>query len=167
MNSNLLLKMVVVSLFLSLGMATTSLYGIPFKKDPPRTPLSNLDKELKGKITDGDGSPLVGATVRVKGTNKGTLTDADGNYTLEAPDDATTLVVSYIGYAPQEIEIGGRASVNVSLEASASTLDEVVVTGYGTQKKANLTGAVSVITAEALENRPIASVGTWFAGIGS
>lgn len=165
MNLNLLLKVVVACLLLSLGPYATDLYGIPNADDVPFFFLSDLDKELKGKITDGEGNALVGATVRVKGTNKGALTDSDGNFTIEAPDDATTLIVSYVGYAPQELAIGGRSTINVSLTQEASTLDEVVVTGYGTQKKANLTGAVSVITSEALESRPIASVGHGLQGL--
>lgn len=121
--------------------------------------------EISGKVTDEGGNPLQGATVRAQGTNVGALTDAEGRFELNVPDEVTILVVSYIGFATQEIQIGGRTEINIVLSESASSLEEVVVVGYGTQKKANLTGAVSVIGAEALENRPIASVGQGLQGL--
>lgn len=101
-----------------------------------------------GNISDAMG-PLPGATVLVKGTTNGTQTDFDGNFTIEADSDAT-LVVSYIGYSTQEIRIDGQSTINVVLIEDASRLDEVVVTGYGTQAKKDLTGAVSVVDTDDL-----------------
>ena len=120
---------------------------------------------VSGKISDEGGEPLIGATVIAKGTTTGVNSDENGSYSLDVPDGVTTLVISYIGYQTQEVEIGGRSTINITLVEGASTLEEVVVVGYGTQKKVNLTGAVSVITAEAFENRPIASVGQGLQGL--
>ena len=120
---------------------------------------------VSGKISDEGGEPLIGATVIAQGTTTGVNTDENGSYSLDVPDGVTTLVISYIGYQTQEVEIGGRSTINITLVEGTSTLEEVVVVGYGTQKKVNLTGAVSVITAEAFENRPIASVGQGLQGL--
>lgn len=102
---------------------------------------------VKGQVVDVQGEPIIGASVLVKGTTNGTITDFDGNFTL---GNATrgTLVVSYIGYKAQEVIIKGRNLVKVVLQEDSEILDEVVVVGYGTQKKATLTGAVSVIDAD-------------------
>lgn len=100
------------------------------------------------------GEPIIGANVVVKGTTNGTITDIDGNFSLEVPDNAI-LVVSYIGYTDRTVEVGNSSKVMVSLSEDTQKLDEVVVVGYGTQKKVNLTGAISSLDAETLENRPI------------
>lgn len=124
-----------------------------------------LDQNISGTIRNQDGTALAGATVIAKGTQKGAISDAQGKFSLTVADEVTALVISYIGYETQEVAINGRRSIDIVLSSSTSTLDEVVVVGYGTQKKVNLTGAVSVITAEALENRPIASVGQGLQGL--
>ena len=120
---------------------------------------------VRGKVTDIDNNPLPGVTVLVKGTAIGTSTDVDGNYILEAPDENSVLVFSFIGYNSQEIPINGQTTLDISLEEDVRQLDEVVVVGYGTQKKANLTGAVHQVDAEALENRPITNVSSGLQGL--
>jgi len=120
---------------------------------------------IKGMVTSGNGEPLIGVTVLVQGTNSGTVTDFDGSYTLDVPDDATVLVFSYTGFETQEVAIDGRSAIDIVLGESVTALNEVVVVGYGTQKKANLTGAVSAISSEELESRPIASVGQGLQGL--
>ena len=95
------------------------------------------------------GEPIIGANVVVKGTTNGTITDIDGNFSLEVPDNAI-LVVSFIGYTDRTVEIGNSSKVMVSLSEDTQKLDEVVVVGYGTQKKVNLTGAISSLDAETL-----------------
>ncbi len=121
---------------------------------------------VTGKVTDQDGNGIPGVTVLLKGTTTGTTTSADGNYTLSVPDGQAggVLVFSYIGYTTEEVPINNRSTVNVSLVQDTKALSEVVVIGYGTIKKENLTGAVSQIKAEALENRAITSVGEGLAG---
>jgi TonB-dependent starch-binding outer membrane protein SusC len=110
---------------------------------------------ISGKVTGETGDGLPGVTVLAKGTTVGTTTNAEGVYALSVPASATTLVISFIGYETQEVVLNNRTTVNISLRPDAKTLEEVVVVGYGTQKKSNLTGAVSTINAEALANRPI------------
>lgn len=103
---------------------------------------------VKGTITGG-GQPLPGATVNVKGTKIGTITDFDGNYILEV-NKGKILVYSFLGYASKEIKVTDKTTINVVLEEDASTLDEIVVVGYGTQKKKEVTGAVSKVNSEEL-----------------
>lgn len=111
-------------------------------------------RQISGTVNDNNGEPVVGATVRVKGTNIGVITDIDGRFTLDCPPDAT-LEVNYIGFAQQQINLHGRESVDIVLQPSATDLNEVVVVGYGIQKKVNLTGSVSSVKGEELEMRPV------------
>ncbi|MGZ8554070.1 MAG: YfbK domain-containing protein [Chitinophagaceae bacterium] len=103
---------------------------------------------VSGKITDDKGSPLASARVVVKGTNLGALSAQDGTYQLSVTDKNAVLVFSAVGYKTQEVKIKGRATINVSLKASAAELGEVVVTGYSSQKKKDMTGSVTVISPE-------------------
>ncbi|GAA4301605.1 SusC/RagA family TonB-linked outer membrane protein [Compostibacter hankyongensis] len=115
-------------------------------------------QQISGRVIDkASGAPLVGVSVNVKGTSLGTSTDAQGNFTLEVPDDAI-LRITYIGYEAQEVAVAGQKSITVVLAASSTSLNQVVVVGYGTQKKANLTGAVAQIDSKMLENRPVANI---------
>lgn len=107
------------------------------------------DITVRGKIYDETGQGLPGASVLVKGTTTGTVTDMDGNYSLVSPEDAV-LVFSFIGYQTQEISVSGRTTIDVSLEIDAEQLEEVVVIGYGTQKKSDLTGAVGTVKGDEL-----------------
>ena len=107
--------------------------------------------KVSGQVVDQDGEPLIGATVRVKGSQTGSVTDIDGNFQLDAPSNAT-LVVSYVGYKDSEIAVRGRAIIEkIQLESDSQVLDQVVVVGYGTQKKADLTGSVSIVNADELK----------------
>ena len=109
---------------------------------------------IKGAVSDKTGTPLPGVTVKVKGTQNGTQTDANGHFSISAPGDAT-LSFSFIGYVTQEIAVGGRGVINVSLSDNTTGLNEVVVIGYGTQKKATVTGAVSSVSADDLKDQQI------------
>src|SRR5690606_25764297 len=105
------------------------------------------------QITEENGEPIPGASVLVKGTTVGTAADLDGRYTLSAPGHGT-LVFSFIGYESQEVNVANRAIINVSLKPTLSDLQEVVVVGYGTQKRSDLTGAVSSVKSEQLTAYP-------------
>ncbi|MEQ9441724.1 MAG: TonB-dependent receptor [Cyclobacteriaceae bacterium] len=107
---------------------------------------------ISGKVTDETGEPLPGATVLEKGTNNGTITDIKGNFSINVSEDAT-LLVSFVGYKAQEIALNGQNSIEISLIADYASLEEVVVVGYGATKKKDLTGSVSSIGSEILENR--------------
>ncbi|RJE72495.1 SusC/RagA family TonB-linked outer membrane protein [Reichenbachiella sp. MSK19-1] len=125
--------------------------------------MSNLvhaQSKIVGKVTDdGDGSEIPGVNVMVKGTTVGTVTDLDGNYSLELPADAEALVFSYIGYLKQDVLIGGRSSIDVGLVTDVEQLDEVVVVGYGVQKKKEVTGAVASIKSEELLKNATPDIG--------
>ena len=121
--------------------------------------------KVTGKVSDANGEPIIGASVKLKGNSSiGSVTDLDGNFTLEQAPEGSTIVVSYIGYKTQEVKIG-RGPVNVKLLEDDATLNEVVVVGFGTQKKLNLTGAVSVVTGEELASRPVQNVAQALQGI--
>lgn len=124
------------------------------KAEQSNSPKGN--KTVKGTIVDEFGDPVIGATVMGKGTTIGTVTDFDGNYTLEVPASCTELQFSYIGYAAQTLAING-STIDVTLKEDSQMLSDVVVVGYGTQKKANLTGAVATISADDINGRPVAS----------
>ncbi len=120
---------------------------------------------VTGKVVDDQGLPLIGVGVKLKGTQTAASTDANGNYALNLPDGNGTLVFSYIGYVTQEVAVNNRTSINVTLEEDSKSLDDVVVVGYGTQKKVNLTGSVDVISGEQIANRPAAKVADLLKGI--
>lgn len=116
-------------------------------------------KVLSGKVVDSDGEVLVGAGILVKGTNQGFITDFDGNFTLSGVKYPATLVVSYIGYDDTEVVLTGKESspYTITIDQSANRLDEVVVVGYGTQKRKSLTGAVGIVDGSTLNQRPVVS----------
>lgn len=113
------------------------------------------EKEISGVVTDQEGVPLPGANIFVKNTTIGTVADVEGRYTLLVPEEATTLVFSYVGYLAEEVEIGDRSVININLTPDISTLSEIVVIGYGSAEKSELIGAVSTIKAENIEELPI------------
>ena len=117
----------------------------------------------KGVVKDATGEPVIGASVVVKGTTNGTITSIDGDFALSNVAKGDIIQVSYIGYVTQEIKFNGQP-INVTLKEDTEMLEEVVVVGYGVQKKANLTGSVASINAEALESRAVASVSAALAG---
>ncbi len=119
---------------------------------------------VSGRVTDSGGQPLPGVTVVVKGTTQGTVTDANGEYTLSTIPKDATLLFSFVGMRTQELVIGNQTSINVVMEEETVGIEEVVAIGYGTQKKENLTGAVSQVTAEVLESRPIVNIGQGLQG---
>ena len=112
-------------------------------------------KKITGVVSDAMG-PIIGANVLEKGTTNGVITDIDGNFTLNVKPGAT-IVVSFIGYVSQEIKITNQTTVNITLKEDSEMLDEVVVVGYGTQKKATLTGAVASVSGDVLESRPVSN----------
>lgn len=114
----------------------------------------NTDIAIKGTVTDENGEKLPGVSVIVKGTTRGTTTDINGEYSLAVPDDKAILVFSFVGHIPQEIVIGNKTILNVLLKVDNKALDEVVVVGYGTQKKKDLTGAVIRIDPKLNETSP-------------
>lgn len=113
---------------------------------------------VNGVVTDENGVPLAGANILEKGTTNGAQADFDGNFSLTVAESNSIIVVSYIGYATQEVNVDGRAQITIALSEDASKLDEVVVVGYGTVKKSDLTGSVSSVKAEDINAIPVSSI---------
>lgn len=120
---------------------------------------------ITGKVTDAaTGEPLVGATVQVKGATVGTITDADGNFSLSMPSDAKALLISYLGYRTIEIAVGNQTQFDIQLQQDATSIEEVVVIGYGTQSKEAVTGSVAQLKARDIKDFPITSFEQGLAG---
>lgn len=120
---------------------------------------------ISGSIKDETGAAVPGATVSVNGTSIGAMSDLGGNYTISGVASDAVLTFSCIGYKAQEISVGGRSVINVVLAEDAELIDEVVVVGYGTQKKEDISGAVAYVGGDVLENRPIANIGEGLQGV--
>ncbi|MFA6945486.1 MAG: TonB-dependent receptor [Pedobacter sp.] len=114
--------------------------------------------EVKGQITDSKGEALIGVSVKVKGTAIGVSSDANGRYSITVPDGSSVLVFTYIGYTTKEVSMSGRASLDVVLEQSSESLQEVVVVGYGTQKKSDLTGSVVSVTSKDIKDQAFSNI---------
>ncbi len=125
----------------------------------------SAEKPIAGLITDETGAGLPGVSVVVKGTQRGTTTNAEGRFTLNVPENGAVLVVSFVGYLSQEIPVGNQTQINVGLKTDSRALGELVVVGYGTQKKANLTGAVDMVAGEVFDNRPLTNLNQGLQGV--
>lgn len=113
---------------------------------------------ITGIVKDHTGEPVIGANVIIKGTTVGNITDIDGKFTLSNIPENAVLIISFIGYTTQEIPVRNQSTFNITLKEDAESLEEVVVVGYGTQKRVNLTGAVEQVTSEVFDNRPMANI---------
>lgn len=114
------------------------------------------DKTVTGVVLDKTGETVIGASVLVKGTTNGTITDVDGNFTLKNVQEDAVLQVSFVGYKAQDVALKGQSNIKVTLEEDTEVLDEVVVIGYGSVKKSSLTGAVAKMDAKSIQDRPLA-----------
>lgn len=151
-------------LFLTTGIAFAEHSGMTMPESTGITQ-SAQQKRISGTVTDQNGEPIIGASVTVKGATIGTVTDLDGNFSLETPANST-LLVRYVGYINQETKVGDQTQVKITLKEDTQSLDEVVVVGYGVQKKVNLTGSVSNIKmSDLVESRPISNVSQGLAGM--
>lgn len=119
---------------------------------------------IQGKVTDEKGEALPGVSISVKGTQQGTLTDFDGNYTLDVNDGGVTLVLSFIGYETKEVAVNNRSKLDIQLQTDTKLLDEVVVVGYGTAKKSDLTGSVARVTGSTFKNQAVTQITDVLAG---
>jgi len=140
----------VLLIFAGLVMSAQNVYG---------------QKRITGKVTDPQGVGLPGATVQLVGTTVGTVTDVNGNYSIQVPDNAAVLQFSFVGYSTSRVTVANQNQVNVMLNEDTQNLEELVVVGYGTQKKANLTGSVSSIKTEELTKRQVASASNLLQGM--
>jgi len=140
MKSKLILKVMTITLFLIVGMVS-----------------AHAQKDITGYVSDGK-VPIPGASIVVKGTSKGTATDFDGNFSLENVGSNDVLVISSIGFVPQEVSVGNNSFIEITLVEDTQKLGEVVLVGYTTQKKSDLTGAVAVVDVEKLEKTRVPNV---------
>ena len=122
-------------------------------------------QKITGRVLDDTGFPLPGASVQIKGApGRGTITDIEGNFSIDA-DQGEQFEISFIGMETQVVTVTGKTHLEITLKEDTKTLDEVVVVGYGTQKKANLTGVVASVSAETLESRPITNLSQGLQGM--
>lgn len=156
------LRTVGMLLFLS-AMSVGTMYASS-ERQATEAKAAQQNGVCRGIVKDAMGETIIGASVVVKGTTNGTITGIDGDFSLSDVSKGTTLVVSFVGYKDQEVKWNGQP-LNIVLKEDTKVLDEVVVVGYGTQKKANLTGAVTAVDGEVLENRPITNIGQGLQGV--
>lgn len=154
---DLKMKLTIAVALVFIFKASAGTYA-PYENDNNDV-LKLQDRVITGTVTDEAGIALPGATVFVKGTSNGTTTDFDGNYSLTVSDGGTTIVFSYIGYVTQEQLIGNRSTINISLVPDNTLLDEVVVVGYGTQRRKDIAGAISTVETEELVLSSSPSIG--------
>jgi len=158
----------LTSLVLLLGFASLAANDGPLITDSSTDKNSvesqDQDQKVTGKVTDNTGAPLPGATIMVKGSFVGTVTDIDGNFTLDALKGDETLVFSFVGMLSQEVAIEGKSSIEVQLEMDAVGIEEVVAIGYGTQKKRDVSSAISSVDSETYADRPVANFAQGISG---
>ncbi len=156
----------------SIGFVVSEDNVITLRRNVPSPPAEGAellnapdkDRRLQGRVTDEKGEPLPGVNILIKGSKKGTASDGQGNYSLELAELEDVLVFSFVGYVSQELSVGSRSRIDISLKEDERSLDELVVVGYGTVKKENVTGAISKLSAESLSNRANTTLGESFAG---
>ncbi|MEX2568230.1 MAG: SusC/RagA family TonB-linked outer membrane protein [Cyclobacteriaceae bacterium] len=155
---NDILAQVARSAKLKFRQVNNSIYvgGTAAAENNTDIPISIDRVEVSGTVTDANGQPIPGATVLVEGTNSGTATDIDGKFMLDAPEGAV-LLISFIGYQSQRVTVSNQTTFNITLQEDQSSLEEVVVVGYGTQKKADITGSVASVSEDLLQSRPVAN----------
>ena len=163
--NNWFIRTTILAVFLGFQWVQPLMAG-SFSKDNQLTSTVDQQKRtISGVVKDASGKPVPGVTVMVKGTTIGTVTDTQGKYNLPIESNSTTLAFSFIGMKPQEFAIGDKNKIDVVMEEEAIGLEEVVAIGYGTTRKANLTGSLDMVTAQRLEQRPISSVGEGLQGL--
>lgn len=159
-----LLSAIPVTLSLLMAVSATGMATASVTPGITKTATINAS-DITGVVVDAAGVPLIGVNVLEKGTTNGTITDFDGKFALNVSSPNAKLVISYIGYVSQEVSVPKNGELKVVLKEDTETLEEVVVVGYGTQKKANLSGSVSSVNSEQLQNRPIQNVSSGLQGL--
>lgn len=149
-SKNLLSRMAVILLLFLMGAFSPLAHG--------------QSKQVTGNVVDESNFPLPGVSILIKGTGSGTITDLDGDYSLEVPDENAVLVFSFMGYASQEISVAGRTELNVTMTTDVRSLEEFVVVGYGEQARKDITGSVSIVGPETFEARPNSQFGNLIQG---
>lgn len=146
-------------------MKEDKIYLIARTEDRKQSGQGGESFTVKGRITDTEGQPVIGAAILLKGTSAGTTADLDGNFSLEGVNESSVLEITSIGYKPQEVQVGGKSVFDIILQPDSHLLDEVVVVGYGTQSRINLTGSVATVTNSEITDRPTPNVSTALQGL--
>ncbi|MEA4936342.1 MAG: TonB-dependent receptor [Paludibacter sp.] len=157
-----ILRAVLPAKGLQYSIASETSIVITKSQQKNTTPVTN--RKITGHVADSKGEPIIGANIKIKESGQGTISDFDGNFEIEAPAGGT-ITVTYIGYLTQSVEIANKTSFNIKMLEDTKMLEEVVVVGYGTQKKVNLTGSVSMISSDDINSRPVASVSSGLQGL--
>lgn len=159
-------RLVLFALTLCSPLWISQMFANKLINEPsPFTETQQAKKTITGTVTDASGEPIIGANVVESGTTNGTITDLDGNFTLSVSTNAT-ITITYIGYVEQKVTVGSQTTFSITLKEDSQALEEVVVVGYGTQKKANLTGSVSSVSFEEQAlSRPITNVSNALSGL--
>ena len=142
----------------------TAVPGIEILEKEKVSPLAQFNKIVQGTVTDQAGTPLPGVNIVVKGTTNGTVSDISGKYQLNVPDDKSVLVFSYVGFTSQEVNVGTRTNIDLTLLPDNKALDELVVIGYGSSKKSDLTGSVGQVNIDDMVKAPVNSFAEALAG---
>ncbi|WP_428667422.1 TonB-dependent receptor [Runella sp.] len=137
--------------------------AVPDVLTPPNV-FALVDRQVSGKVSDENGAGLPGVSVILKGTSKGAITDVDGKYTLSVPDGAVSLIYSFVGYEAQEVALGNQTTFNITLKVDVKSLSEVVVVGYGTQNRKDVTGSIASISSQDIKDLPVTNVAEGMAG---
>jgi TonB-linked SusC/RagA family outer membrane protein len=127
---------------------------VVLKASADHQPIEVMDKTITGRVIDANGQPLPGVSVTIKGTQFGATTNTNGDFSIVVPDDKSVLVFSYVGYDSQELTVGSRAAINVTLQTSTKSMDQVVVIGYGTASKRDLTGSIVKVSGKEVADKP-------------
>lgn len=135
---------------------TNKVNAPPIKEEVNKTIIDS--KTIKGKVTDESGSPIPGVNILIKGTTRGIGSSSDGTYSISVPDENATLVFSFVGYITQEIQVGNKSLINVTLVGESKSLNEVIVVGYGTTRAKDLTGAVATINQNTIKDLPVSTI---------
>lgn len=125
---------------------------------------TDIQRIISGTIVGSDGVPLPGATIIEQGTDNGTTTDFDGNFSIVLENDETMLTISFLGYGDQSIDVSNVNSINVSLYPEEGSLEEIIVTGYGTTRKKDLVSSIAKISGDAISNQPASNVSNLLQG---
>ena len=158
------LEKLVADTNLSYEIRNNKIYLFEKRSETSAPAVLQQKKQISGTVTDTKGEPIIGANVVIKGTTTGTITDIDGHFDFEVPSGAV-LQVSYIGYKSSEVPVNNQNLLAIQLREDQQALEEIVVVGYGVQKKVILTGAVTQVTSKTLDSRPITSVGQGLQGV--
>ena len=151
-------------LFLTAGAGMSPVFALPGTAESMKMEITQQTVTVSGVVKDKKGDPIIGANIMEKGTTNGTITDFDGKYTLKVKSAQSVLTISYIGYKTQEIPVGNGGKKDITLQDDSELMDEVVVIGYGTQRKGDVTSAISSVKSESFVKGAVTDAGQLIQG---